>query len=118
MPDQPVTPFAKFAFLGDDVLDRNFRRIDSALAAKAAAAALPSSPLAPEATPTIGLAYTNSQTLNDTFWVLDQALATTPVYYGRKARFTGDEVLNANILKAIYALAPVAVPQAAPGIDF
>jgi len=109
-----ATPFAKLRYTSDEVVNRNLDRLDAALKAKNDATALPATPLNPgSSTPTIGLAYGSDENLNLIWAWLDSAFAT--VIPKTRFRFTDSEVLNADLLVILRAVAPVAVPQALTG---
>jgi hypothetical protein len=98
-----------------ELLNRNFARIDSALAAKIAATPLPASPVLGDhpATPTIGLAYTTDASLNATWEAIDGLFANPTVL--KAIRFTDTESINRNLQKIIKAfLALGIVPVATP----
>jgi hypothetical protein len=101
--DLTRTPTLRLYLTANEVLNRNFRRIDDAFAAKAASAALPKSPIDPiYSTPTIGLARTGNADLNHDFNLVDSLFSATPPTHG-PFRFTSDEMLNRNWSKIIQA---------------
>lgn len=112
--DLSLTPTLKLAGTSNELLDRNFRRIDDAFAAKAIAAPLPKTPIDPITSyPTIGLGATNNADLNHNFRLIDLLFsATPPTLSTSRLRYTGNEVLNRNFQKIVYAFiaAAVAIP--------
>lgn len=112
--DLSLTPTLKLAGTSNEILDRNFRRIDDAFVAKAASAALPKTPIDPiTSTPTIGLAATNNADLNHNFRLIDLLFsATPPTLSTSRLRYTGNEVLTRNFQKIVYAFiaAAIAIP--------
>lgn len=112
--DLTLTPTLKLAGTSNELLDRNFRRIDDAFAAKAIAAPLPKNPIDPITSyPTIGLAATNNGDLNHNFRLIDLLFsATPPTLSTSRLRYTGNEVLNSNFRKVVFAFiaAAVAIP--------
>jgi hypothetical protein len=86
-----------------ELVNRNFNRIESAMAARVLANPLPSTPVLGDhpATPTIGLAYSTDASLNATWEAIDGLFATPTLL--KPIRFTDNEVINRNIWKVINA---------------
>jgi hypothetical protein len=104
------TPTLRLHLTANEVLNRNFRRIDDAFAAKAASQPLPKSPIdVIYSTPTIGLARTGNADLNHDFNLIDALFSATPPTHG-PFRFTSDEMLNRNLNKIIVAFIAAAIP--------
>lgn len=115
--DENRTPTIGLSLTSNETLNRNFRRIDDAFAAKAASQPLPKVPLDVfGSTPTIGLARTGNANLNHDFALIDALFSATPPAHG-PFRFTSDELLNRNLVKVInafYAAAVTPPPEVVP----
>jgi hypothetical protein len=112
--DQSLTPTLHLAGTGNEILDRNFRRIDDAFAAKAASLPLPNRPIdVYGSTPTIGLARTGDANLNHDFNLIDALFsAAVPTRHG--FRMTGHDGINQNFIRIINAAIAAAIPPPPP----
>ena len=97
-----------------ELLNQTFTRLGAAIDAKLATLTPVQHPWQLGYTNTLGLAYTDSETLNTDWDIFEQAIVAGTIPVNRPFRLTSDAHLNHILRKMVTALSPL-IPIPIPG---